>query len=58
MSRAHDHVITLTHLDNGLEQADCECGRWSAIGLSKTVRALIAAHRMESFPILRYRLTQ
>ena len=48
MSRVHDHVITLQHLDNDIQQFECECGE-NAIGPEKLIKALILAHRMENF---------
>lgn len=52
----HDHIITLTHLDNDVQQWECACGEGS-VGTPHKVAALMMWHRMENFTRVRNRLT-
>lgn len=53
----HGHVIVLTHLPHGVQQAECLCGD-SILNVERVVKAWIMAHRMEHFPLVRRRLAE
>ena len=48
-------LFTLTHLMNGLQEFKCKCG-YSGIAPERMIKAVITAHRMEVFPLVRVRL--
>lgn len=52
----HGHVLTLTHLDNNVEQFECMCGE-RFVGISAVVKTLMLGHRLNEFPTLRRRLS-
>ena len=47
------HIILLTHLLNDQQQAECGCGEFDWVGPERLIRAMITAHRMEEFPMVR-----
>jgi hypothetical protein len=53
--REHAHVAQLTHLKADIHMFECECGE-SYVGHENVVGAMMMAHRMEVFPLVRAQL--
>lgn len=52
ISLEHRHVVTLTHLRDGLAWFSCACGE-AGMGRERVVGALILTHRMQAFTEVR-----
>jgi hypothetical protein len=49
------HIITLTHVKDGVQQFECRCGE-NGIGPEKLVKGLIYSHRAEISYLFRWRM--